>query len=370
MTLAGRGAALRCVRRPVPRRDDMVRRMERTVRLSDVAREAGVSVATASRALNGSSRVVAPKDRDRVVQIAERLGYRVNVHAQATARGTSGVVGLIVSDLADPYFSMLTMGMHARAGAAGVMVTLGLSERDSARELAVVRTFEGQHPRSLIIAGSRSIGDALAVELERELLRFREGGGGVVLVGSSDLPFDVVEPENRQGAERLADTLVDLGYRRFAIVAGPAELRTVADRVDGFVGRLGEREVAIDPPLVYRDALSRNGGYLAMARLLHDCSGQFDAVFAVTDAMAIGAMSAIRDAGLAPGVDIAVAGFDDIPTARDVNPRLTTVRVPLIDLGAAAMDFALNPAASPRRVVLPTEVVLRQSTPPHDAAFE
>lgn len=137
--------------------------------LHDVAREAGVSLATASRALNGSTRKVADAYRERVEQAAARLGYTANLSAQATARGTSAIVALLVADIADPYFGQLAAGVARGADEAGLVVTVAITERDPARELRLVRALRGQRPRGIILAASRTsreMSDELRTELD------------------------------------------------------------------------------------------------------------------------------------------------------------------------------------------------------------
>ena len=127
--------------------------------LNDVAREAGVSLATASRVLNGSTRAVGDDMRERVEAASARLGYTANLSAQAVARGTTSTVALVVSDIADPYFSSIASGVIRGAEAGKLLVTIGVTERRSERELELVRTLRGQRPRVLILAGSRSADD-------------------------------------------------------------------------------------------------------------------------------------------------------------------------------------------------------------------
>ncbi|KQQ05546.1 MULTISPECIES: LacI family DNA-binding transcriptional regulator [unclassified Rathayibacter] len=334
------------------------------VTLHDVARESGVSLATASRALNGSARKVNDAYRARVVAAATKLGYSTNLSAQAVAKGTTSTVALLVSDIADPYFSSIASGVLAAAEAAGLVVTIGVTRRDPLRELELVRTLRGGRPRVMVLAGSRfddeSSRDALVAELEA----FERSGGRVVMLSQRSLPFPTVQLDNRAGARDLAVELVALGYRRFAIVHGPASLLTSADRMQGFTDGLAAHGVSVDPALVVETAFTRDGGHAATLRLLDEHADDIDLIFAVNDVMAIGASSALRSRGVEPGADIGVAGFDDIPTLRDVSPAITTVAVPLTEIGSRAIAMALDDDADgDTSVVLPTAVVVRESTP-------
>lgn len=335
--------------------------------LYDVAREAGVSLATASRALNGSARRVNDEYRARVLEAAAKLGYTPNLSAQAVARGASSTVSLLVSDIADPYFSSIVAGVMRAAGEVGLAVTIAVTGRDAQRELDLVRTMRGQRPRMIVLAGSRTENDPGEAALIAELTSYADGGGQVVLVGRHELPFPTVALDDRGGAAALGHELVSLGYRGFAILAGPERLVTARARVDALVGALGEH--GIRPVRVVHGGFDRDAGHAAANALPLD---GVDCVVAVNDVMAIGALSALRERGVALGSEgsgaagatgIGVAGFDDIPTARDVTPALTTVHLPLEAAGAAAVALALSAgvdAATP----LPGTVVVRASTPP------
>lgn len=334
------------------------------VTLHDVARESGVSLATASRALNGSARKVNDAYRARVIAAATKLGYSTNLSAQAVAKGTTSTVALLVSDIADPYFSSIASGVLAAAEAAGLVVTIGVTHRDPQRELELVRTLRGGRPRMMLLAGSRFDDESSRDALVGELEAFERSGGRVVMLSQRSLPFPTVQLDNRAGARALARDLVGLGYRRFAVVHGPSTLLTSADRVKGFTEGLADGGVALDPALVVETAFTRDGGHAATVRLLDEHSGDIDLIFAVNDVMAIGASSALRDRGVEPGAGIGVAGFDDIPTVRDVSPAITTVAVPLVEIGGRAVAMALDPESDGESsVVLPTSVVVRDSTP-------
>lgn len=335
--------------------------------LHDVAREAGVSLATASRSLNGSTRKVNEEYRQRVLAAAERLNYSPNLSAQAVARGTTTTVALLVADIADPYFSQIAAGVVREADDERLIVTMAATERDPERELELVRNLRGQRPRVMILAASRRDGDPNADALEAELRAYESNGGRVAFVSSTDLPFRAVQLDNRAGAEALAHALTGLGYRRFAAVTGAEGLRTGDDRLAGFRDGLAASATGATLDRVVRPAFTRDGGYEGMRQLIDDGLDGIELVFAANDVMAVGAMSAIRDAGLTPGTDVAVAGFDDVPTVRDVTPPLTTVRIPLEEVGRRALRLAIGDATAADEEPVHTEVVLRESTPARPA---
>ncbi|WP_344792901.1 LacI family DNA-binding transcriptional regulator [Gryllotalpicola daejeonensis] len=335
-----------------------------------MARDAGVSLATASRTLNGSARRVKEEYRARVLAAAERLNYAPNLQAQAVARGRTNTVGIIVSDITDPYFAQIAGGIIAAAEAGGMGASISVSGRDPEREVQLVSSLRGLRPAGIVLVGSRVTDAAVTARLETQLRDFEAEGGHVVLVTQAGLPFDTIAFDNVEGARALAARLATAGYARAIVLAGPERLMTSRERADGFLegwavakhpADAGPFEDTLDVPVVHSE-FTRAGGYEAMGRALAD-HGRPDLVFAVTDLMAVGAMARLREAGIEPGRDVAVAGFDDIETLRDVTPGLTTVRLPLEQGGIAAVDLILHRTGSQSLMRLPAEVVVRESTP-------
>ncbi|HKU03906.1 MAG TPA: LacI family DNA-binding transcriptional regulator [Arthrobacter sp.] len=354
--------------------------------LTEVARLAGVSPATASRVLNGSARKPGQDIAERVRQAAESLGYVPNAQAQGLAKSSSGLIGLIVHDIADPYFAAVARGVQAAAREQHRMVLLATTGAGPAEEREAVAAFAARRADSIVIAGSRSCreedkdGNA---ELAAELDRYCRNGGQVAVVGhpvvgaTAPEGYHVVKVPNRELAGRLAAELARSWDGDFVIVGGPEGLLTSDDRVRGFqegLERAGRR-----PAEVLRSAFNRSGGYDAglelAARIKAAQSGDGNAaakpcIFAVNDVMAIGAAAALRSEGLRIPRDAAIAGFDDIETLRDFRPALSTVRLPLEDIGRLA-TLATGPrsagdaaaeVASPGAIT--GEVRLRRSTEP------
>ena len=338
--------------------------MAASVTLSDVAREAGVSLATASRAINGSAnRTVRADLHERVLAAAARLRYTPDANAQAMARGRTTSIGLVVHDIADPYFSSIAAGVTLAADRASLQVTLTSTQHDPTREAGLVELLKRQRARAIVIAGGRLDDDALNDELRAALADYRAVGGSVALIGQPILGVDAVVVANAQGAADLARALHGRGYRRFAVLAGPADHLTARERSDAFRGALAELGSPVPDDAVITSAFTHAGGEDAMGALLRRTELP-ELVFAVNDVMALGALAAGREAGIRVPEDVALAGFDDISTLRDVVPGLTTVRVPLVEVGIAATELALADAApEPRLTHVPTHVVLRDSTP-------
>lgn len=326
--------------------------------LHDVARAAGVSLATASRVLNGSDRKVAESFRERVEAAATELGYTANVSAQATARGTSPVIALLVADIADPYFGMIASGVARGADEQGLVVTIAITERDPAREARIVRALRGQRPQGLILAASRTGGPTEA-ETARELAEYTLRGGRTVAFGPDGAGDRRVEIDNHGGAEALGRRMAQLGYRSVLLIGAAEGVRTSDERLSGF--REGFEALGGTVDRVLRGDFRRESGSAAMAEALAEGVEAGALVFGISDVVAIGAMSAIRDAGRTIGADIAVCGFDDVPSSIDVTPALTTVRVPLSEVGYQAFRATID--ADWQQPPLPLEVIVRESTP-------
>lgn len=341
------------------------------VTLADVARWAGVSLATASRALHGSTgRTVGPEMRARVRAAAAELNYSPNANAQAIVRGTTTTVGLIVHDIGDPSAAALASGVIAGAADRDLIVTIASTLSDPFVEIRHVEALRSQRAKAVILAGSRFNDAESSERLAEELLGFSVGGGHVAVIGQHTLPLNTIVIDNAGGAARLARALISLGYRRFAVLAGPGSLITSEDRVAGFRQAVVDAGLELPEENIIETQFTRDGGYVAMTELL-DREIEVEAVFAVNDVMAVGATAALRDQGFQVPRDMAVAGFDDIPTLRDVRPALTTVRLPLVEIGRRALELALGgpgvsvdgAAGDPILVAVPGEVVVRDSTP-------
>ncbi len=336
------------------------------VTLQDVAARAGVSQATASRVLNGSARVPGEGVADRVRAAARELGYTPNAQAQALARASTGLLGLVVHDIADPYFSSIVRGVQAAARTSRKQVLLASTDRDFDVERESVSTFISHRADAIVLAGSRQSGD-LDRELEAEFGHYRANGGRVVMIGQPLAFGSAVEPENYRGSAELADVLIAEGHRRFAVIGGPGTIRTAVDRRNGFVDALGRR--GLTPLVEVSGNFTRDGGYSAARRLAAALEASGDdaqpvCVFAVADVMAIGAIAAWREQGLSVPGDLCIAGFDDIPTLRDHVPSLSTVALPLEEIGVRAVELALRADATSDDVheSVPGQVILRDST--------
>ena len=329
------------------------------VRLTDVAALAGVSLATASRVINGSHRVPAEPIAARVRAAAQELGYVANAQAQALARSATGLIGLVVHDIADPYFSSIVQGAQRRAREHHSQVLLAGTDRHEQAELEAVTAFAAYRTDAVILVGSRGHHSS-DVALNAVLSRYLDNSGRVVTFGSSGPPgARVLEIGNRDGARQLVEVLIQRGVRHFAILGGPSDLVTSRDRVAGFGEAMAAAGLA-SAVVVQSDFTSEGGHAAALVAwdLLDRRAGS--CLLAVNDVMALGAITALRSLGLRVPDDVQVAGFDDIPTLRDYSPALTTFRLPLESIGEQAAALALT-TDGPEHVRIDGEVVLRAS---------
>lgn len=333
------------------------------VTLQDVARRANVSLATASRVLNGTTQV-RPDLSERVLAAASALAYAPNAHAQALARASSQSVGLVCHDVSDPYFAAIARGVVRAAAEQGLLVMLASTFRDPAREIDYVAMLRAQRARAILLIGSAFEDRAWERAMNAELEPYVRAGGRVAVVSRHrSLRVDTVQPENHEGAAALARTLLELGHRDFAVLTGPPSLTTVADRFGGFRDALEEHGVRLADDQVIEESFTRDGGYAAATELIRR-GLRATCVFALTDVMAIGALSAFRDHGIDVPGKVSLAGFDDIPIVRDLVPPLTTVALPLEDMGERVMNLAVreSPDGRSRTERIAGRVVLRSST--------
>ncbi|GAA4254496.1 LacI family DNA-binding transcriptional regulator [Dactylosporangium darangshiense] len=324
--------------------------------LAEMARMAGASVATTSRDFTGGPGRPAP-------ELLRGLSYLPNAAAQAAGRGHTNVVGLIVHDINDPYFSSIAAGVTGVADEQDMIVTLADTRRRPEREAKYLASLRQLRCRAVILAGSRSADQASEARLRREIASFTAGGGRVAMI-SQQLPgVDTVLVENSTGARDLAHSLFDLGHRSFVVLAGPASLRTSRDRVSGFRQGLADRGLRLEPRHVLHADFTREGGFAA-AMHWRNSGVKATCLFAANDVMAVGAMAALRQLGLSVPEEISIAGFDDILPLRDISPAVTTVHIPLETLGMEAMGLVLAPECglTPRVRRIRCTVRLREST--------
>ncbi|MEE1617754.1 LacI family DNA-binding transcriptional regulator [Brachybacterium sp. J153] len=316
------------------------------VRLSDVAQDAGVSLATASRVLNGSARVPGKAVADKVRASAEKLGYVPNAQAQALARSRSGLIGLVVHDIADPYFATIAREVQQQVFASQAQVLLTQTDRAIDTEIRALRALIAQQVDALVLVGSHRYGTEADAAISTLLQGFERNGGKVVGLGQSLGVGRTIVPDNAAAAHELATSLIVDGHQRFAVVEGIAGIPSAGDRTGGFVAAL--TEAGIEPELSTAAELTRAGGHRLAARIEEHLGGEGAAdprplcVFAPADVMALGALGELRRRGIDVPERVAVAGFGGVPGAADANPTLTTIALPLAEMARQAAEWVLE----------------------------
>ncbi|MFJ2742017.1 LacI family DNA-binding transcriptional regulator [Streptomyces sp. NPDC087440] len=351
-----------------------------TVTLADVAAHARVSPATVSRVLNGNYPVAAAT-RERVLRAVSELDYVVNGPASALAAATSDLVGILVNDIADPFFGIMAGAAqaHLNAPADGSAPVRTNAERlavvcntggSPARELTYLTLLQRQRAAAVILTGGAIEDAEHSAAVAAKLARLAEAGTRIVLCGrpalggadsASASVHATLSFDNRAGARRLTEHLLALGHTRIGYVAGPAERTTTRHRLEGHREALAAAGVADDPALVVHGSYDRATGR-AGARELLAAAPDLTAVVAANDTIALGVCAEARERGLRIPQDLSVAGFDDLPSATDAVPALTTVRLPLYEAGARAGALAAGVHAAGGVEVVPAEVVVRGST--------
>jgi len=327
--------------------------------LADVARLAEVSIATASRVLSGSHHPVSDETRNRVVSAAQTVGYTPNGIARALVTRRSTIIGVIVGDIVDPYFSEITRGADDVAREYGFLTMVCNADGKADVELAQVRALHSFPAAGIIFAGSGRIAeDDVERALAENVARAASSGTRVVALAKRRFESSRILIDNVMTCRDITRYLISIGHRRIAFIEGPPDLFTSRDRQEGFAQAMTEAGLSAD--LTYRGGFSLDAGASAARRLLAD--GLPDAIVAANDEAAIGAVTTLRQAGVdVPGM-VSIAGIDDTRPAQIVG--LTTVRVRLDELGAAAAlaivdDESESDATAPKH-----EIVVRATTAP------
>jgi LacI family transcriptional regulator len=332
------------------------------ISIRDVALHADVSPATASRVLSGSAHPVRDETRVRVLEAAAALDFHPNMIARGLVTARTHVLGVIVHDVSDPYFGEIVRGIEDAAHLRDHRVFVCSSDRDPDRELAYVRALIGHRVDAIVFAGGAIEDRSYRTQLRRLLEGFRSLGGVVATLAPHAMRTPSVTIDNVAGARDMTTHLLDLGHRRIAFVAGPEHLRTSHLRLAGYQEALADAGVMPDPDLVEPGGFTTEGGAKATAALLAR-SPDLTSIFAANDVMAFGVLHELGDQGLHVPDDVSVAGFDDISMARFALPPLTTMRVPMGELGQQGAHLVFEALAG-RRVRsrnLPTEIVDRAS---------
>lgn len=326
------------------------------VTIKDVAREARVSVASVSRALNGRSNVT-DDTRERIINVAERLRYVPHASARSLITRRTHTIGALLPDLHGEFFSELIRGIDLAARARGLHLLVSSSHGDARAVAAASRAMQGRVDGMLVMSPH------VDANYERDDLPHHLP---IVLINAppTNAHHPTLNVDNYGGAFAMVRHLVGRGHRRIAMIAGPEQNFDAAERLRGYLEAMARFAPAQATQVLPGD-FTEEAGYAAGKRLLAQKT-QPQAVFAGNDMMAVGCLFALNEAGVRVPHDVALAGFDDIPIARFVSPPLTTVRARIADLGRNALEnLALQletpDAEQSRTQTLGCEIIVRES---------
>jgi len=327
-----------------------------TVTIKDVAAAAGVSIATASRALNDAA-CVRPQTRARVTGAARRLGYFPHSAARSLSTRRTGSIGVVLPDLHGDFFSELIRGLDRVARLHQLHLLLSCSHGDARELAAALRTMRGRVDGLLVMSphvDAQVLAQSLPPAMPLVLINTRQSG----------TRFSNLAVDNHGGACAMVRHLAGRGHQRIALIAGPEANFDAQERLRGYLETMAELRPGV-ATLVLRGDFSEESGYRA-GRQLVSMSQRPQAVFAANDTMAVGCLFALTEAGVAVPEEIALAGFDDVPMARFVTPPLTTVRVRIAEAGELALERLVSAIAAGGEdqvtaQTLRTELVVRAS---------
>jgi LacI family transcriptional regulator len=333
------------------------------VTLRDVAVRAGVHAGTASRALNPATRsLVNEKTAKKIMRVAEELGYRPNPMARGLKTNRSFTIGVLIPDLTNPLFPPIVRGIEEGLAVEGYTALIANSDLDPAKEELHFRTMKDRQVEGVIMATAERnhpfVEQAIAADVP------------IVLVNrtiASKNAFAVIA-DDREGARLAIEHLVGLGHTKIAHVAGPQRFSTGLTRYRGYLEAMHAHGLEPDPALIrFADHFVESEGMRTFKELLNG-GGDFSAVFAGNDLLALGCYDVLAAGTLNCPSDISIIGFNDISFVDKLRPPLTTVRIPHYEIGLRGAELILerlrNPAARPVTVLLPPELVVRGSTAP------
>ena len=335
------------------------------VTIKDVAREAGVSVATISRVCNGSA-AVKEETRRHVLDVAARLGYSPHGAARSLITSRTNTIGVLLPDLHGEFFSEVIRSIDHAAHQDGYHLLVSSSHDEEREILTSFRAMRGRVDGLLVMSPD--------LEARGAVHSFPDGFPVVLLNCPAEREgYDSIVIANHEGASAVVKHFIALGHRRIAMITGRERNHDAAERLRGFRDTVSEAGIPAEDALEAAGDFSEESGFQAARELLR-AGHRPTAIFAANDSMAIGALSALREGGVRVPEEVAVAGFDDIPMARYMNPPLTTVHVDISALGARATRRLLEQihaesgaSREHRQEVVPATLVVRGSsgaTPP------
>jgi len=337
------------------------------VTISDVARTAGLSIATVSRVLSGYE-FVSEATRKRVMEAVEQLGYVANLPARRLAGGRSRTIGLLVPNLDNGYVGTITLGIDKVLSRINCDLVLYASHHQPSKETYYVHTIVNGITEGLLLIAPQYTNTYL------DMLRAHDFPYVFIDQSEPTENSSIVEAENYQGAYEATRYLCNLGHRRIAFIMGALNVQSARERLRGYTAALIDCNIPLQQNLILEGNYQQQGGYEAAKHVLNNVDPPPTAIFASNDISAFGAMDAVREHGLSIPDQISIIGFDDVPQASLVYPKLTTVRQPLEQMGQIAaetlMERIKDKGCPPQRITLATQLILRDTCAPcllHDS---
>ncbi len=327
--------------------------------IRDVAKLAGVAPITVSRVINNTG-YISDSTRKRVTAAIKKLGYVPNSLARSLRSRRTGMLALIVTDITNPFFTLIARGVEDTANDAGFSVIFCNTDESEAKEQEYVNLLLQKQVDGILLVPARSTASSL---------RLIQAQGTPLVVIDRRIPgvnVDTVRCDSEEGAYHLVQLLVKLGHRQIAMLSGPQGVSTADDRVAGYKRALAEAGPTPPAPLVYCGSYTHASGF-ALAKQMLAAEPRPTAVFAANNFIAMGALKALQEAGVRVPEDMALVSFDDPPPATVISPFLTVVAQPAYEMGRVATNRLLAQLAGSRpgkETILPTEMIVRTSSGP------
>jgi LacI family transcriptional regulator len=333
----------------------------------DVAKYAGVSVTTVSRVLNNSSHPVNSETRTRVLGAIEALNFVPNQLARALASDRTHLIGVIVGDGSDPYFANIVRGISGSAQENGYLTIICNTDRVPGNELDFLKLLRDYNADGIIFAGGALTDSRYRNELGEIVANLQERHVPMIALSNQYLNMPQVKIDDVQASKEMAEYLIGLGHRRIGFIAGPFALTTSILRLDGYKQALEQAGIVFDPTLVVEGDFTYEGGGRAADALMAQ-ENPPSAIFGSNDREALGCLFRLAELGIKVPEQVSVAGFDDIETTLYVQPPLTTVHVPMYDIGVLGVKQFMRALAQTEIIEpiyhVPHCLVIRASTAP------
>jgi LacI family transcriptional regulator len=333
------------------------------VTIRDVARRAGVSIATVSRVLNNTPRGVAPALQRRVLRAAQKLDYRPNALARSLHQKHTHTLGLVIPDIANPYYAEITRGIEDVCRQSGYAVFICNTDRNPGTMAHYLQILREKRVDAIIIGGG-------GTHARRHSQILQGSSVPTLLIGRYDVDLPAVRIDNVKGAWEAATHLIRLGHRRIAILSGPKNSTSMHDRIKGYRRALNEHALALPREwLLYGDL--RPASAFSLAQHLLTTRPAPTGILAANDQMAVATIRAATQLGIGVPKDVSVVGFDNIELASYITPRLTTMKIPLYQIGVAVAENAKSLIAGTpgnTETWFYPELIVRESTGPPPGA--